>query len=177
MTILADIEQRVRALANRIGASEGELPTFGRSEDGARPHIEIDSRGFHYVVVERGQEQRRVTTRDEDELLWLVFQSVTFSLAGCFELRNRASRRDWRRIMFSRQVELLAQLSPTWAAREVNNHLDILRKYPFDDLSGERVELSFALRRGGHTSANEAWRLACEKFPLPQPTADPESND
>jgi hypothetical protein len=136
MTTLADVEQRVRALANRIGASEGDLPTFGRSEDGARPHIEIDSRGFHYVVIERGQEQRRVTTRDEDELLWLVFETITFSLAVCFELRNRAPRRDSRRIMFSKQVELLAQLSPTWAAREVDKHLSILSEHPFDDSSG-----------------------------------------
>jgi hypothetical protein len=84
-------------------------------------------------VIERGQEQRRATTRDEDELLWLVFQSVTFSLAGSFELRNRAPRRDSRRIAFSRQVELLAQMSPTCAARQVDDHLSILSKYPFDD--------------------------------------------
>jgi hypothetical protein len=175
MTTLAEIEQRVRALGHRIGASEGDLPTFGHSEDGARPHIEVDARGFHYVVIERGQEQLRVTTRDEDELLWLVFKNVTFSLASYFELRNRAPRTDPRRMMFSRQIGLLAQLSATWAAREVDNHLNILSKHPFDDSSGERVELALALRRGGHISADEAWRLACEKFPLPRSSADPDS--
>jgi hypothetical protein len=166
MTTLAEIEQEVRNLAERIGAPASILPTFGYSDDFARPHIEVDSRGFHYVVLERGHEQYRATTRDKDELLWFVFKSITFWLAGDFEVRNRVPRRDTRRLIFSKQIELLAQVSPVWAARAVDDHLDILRKHPFDDLSSERLELSLTLRRGGHISAGQAWRIACERFPL-----------
>jgi hypothetical protein len=46
-------------LAQRIGASGLILPTYGRSEDFARPYIEVDDSGYHYVVVERGQEMER----------------------------------------------------------------------------------------------------------------------
>jgi hypothetical protein len=172
MATLAEIEKLARALAAQIDAPERTLPTFGYSEDGARPHVEVDSRGFHYVIVERGQEQSRLTTREQDELLRLVFDTITFDLACSFELRNRVSARDPRRLMFSKQVELLAKLSPSWAAREVDDHIEILRKHPFDDLAGERLALFAELKRGGHISPDEAWQKSCEKFPEPQSEED-----
>jgi hypothetical protein len=174
MTTLAEIEKLVRGLAAQIDAPEGTLPTFGYSEDGARPHVEIDSRGFHYVVVERGQEQSRLTTPVQDELLRIVFNSITFSLACSFELRNRIGARDSRRLMFSKQVELLAKLSPSWAAREVGDHIEILRKHPFDDLCGERIALFMDLKRGGRISPDDAWQRACERFPKPRATEEDE---
>jgi hypothetical protein len=174
MATLAEIEKLVRSLAARIDAHDGMLPTFGYSEDGARPHVEIDSRGFHYVVVERGQEQSRSTTRDQDELLRLVFNSITFDLACSFEVRNRVGARDPRRLLFSKQVELLAKLSPSWAAREVEDHIDILRKHPFDDWGGERLALFAELKRGGRISLDDAWQRACHKFPKPEPMDEEE---
>ena len=65
---LARIRSEVSRRALTIGASGYVLPTYGQSEDAARPHIEADSRGYHYVVVERGQELKRVTTQD-----WMTF--------------------------------------------------------------------------------------------------------
>jgi len=51
MLTLDAIKSEVDRLAAKIGASGYILPTYGRSEDLARPHIEVDSRGYHYVVV------------------------------------------------------------------------------------------------------------------------------
>jgi hypothetical protein len=56
---LEEIKSEIDDLAQRIGASGLILPTYGRSEDFARPHIEVDDSGYHYVVVERGQEMER----------------------------------------------------------------------------------------------------------------------
>jgi Immunity protein 63 len=168
MTTLHEIEKLVRALAARIDAPEGVLPTFGHTEDGARPHVEVDSRGFHYVVVERGQEQSRSTTPEQDELLRLIFDTITFDLACSFEARNRVGARDTRRLLFSKQVELLAKLSPSWAARKVDDHIEILREHPFDDWVSERLDLFAQLKRGGRISPADAWQKACEKFPEPQ---------
>ena len=66
---LNEIKSEIDRLAAQIGAPDDLLPTYGYSEDGARPHIEIDSHGYHYVVVERGEEINRVTTNSLDELL------------------------------------------------------------------------------------------------------------
>jgi len=46
-------------LADVIGATSAELPTFGQSEDLARPHVEEHDGELALVVVERGQELER----------------------------------------------------------------------------------------------------------------------
>ena len=133
MKNLPEIEAEVSRLAATVGASGYVLPTFGHSQDGARPHIEADSRGYHYVVVERGQELRRDTTRDLNELLYHVFESVTFTLACDYERTHRIAGEDFRRQLFARQVELLSSLSQTWAERELRDHQKILQQHPFND--------------------------------------------
>lgn len=130
---LREIEARVRDLAARIGATGYVLPTFGRSEDGARPHIEVDTPRMHYVVIERGEELTRQTTADVDELLWWVFENVTFSLATDYASRHRVFGRDFRRGLFAKQVELLAVLSPQWADRAAEDHRGVLVRHPFVD--------------------------------------------
>jgi Immunity protein 63 len=130
---LAEIEAEVRRRAATVGAGEDGLPTYGRTEDFARPHVEVDGRGYHYVVVERGRELRRDTTRALDELLSWIFGDVTFSLASRYEVANRVAGVDTRRLLFARQEELLAMLSPAWSERMRQRHAAILRDHPFVD--------------------------------------------
>jgi len=158
MKTLPQIEAEVDRRAALIGASgHDSLPTYGPTQDFACPHIEVDSRGYHFVVVERGQEQSRFTTRDLDELLYKIFQCVTLSLACAYELANRIESQDFRRLLFQQQVELLSQLSPHWGEREADEHQRILREHPFDDQSAIRARLS----------AQVGWQRACEQYPLP----------
>jgi hypothetical protein len=131
---LAELKSEVDRRAAIIGAQAAyELPTYGRSEDLARPHLEVDSRGYHFVVVERGQELERLTSRDLDEILFRVFQTVTFGLASAYELANRVEGQDTRRLLFQKQVELLSRLSEQWGQRQARRHEDILRAHPFSD--------------------------------------------
>ena len=158
MKSLAEIKSEVDRRAALIGAGgHPALPTYGQTEDGARPHIEVDSRGYQFVVVERGQERSRFTTHDLDELLYRIFQSVTFDLAVSYELAHRVETQDSRRVVFKREVELLTQLSPVWGERERTEHQCILSKHPFDDHSVTRARLS----------AQVGWQRACEQYPLP----------
>lgn len=129
---LADIQSRIEDLARRIDAPPGDLPTFGRSEDGGRPHIEVGSE-YRYVVVERGSEQSRASTKDLDELLYWVFLDVTSNMAGRVELRNRRHGEDFRRQRFRLQIQLLNVLSPAWAAKDEARLAEILRNHPFRD--------------------------------------------
>jgi Immunity protein 63/Peptidase family M54 len=115
----AEIKIEVDRRATLIEAvGNYSLPTYGRTKDGARPHIEVDLRGYHFVVVE--SEQEFFTTRDLDELLYRVFQSVTHELAFVYELAHRVGMQDCRWLAFQQQVELLApffRLGPTRGAR------------------------------------------------------------
>lgn len=173
---LPEIENRVRDLAARIGAPRQLLPTFGCSEDGARPHVEVGREGLlHYVVVERGQELDRQTVVELDELLWHIFKHVTFSLACEFELKHRVAFRDCRRLIFAKQVELLGVLSAEWADREQRDHEAILTRHPFDDAASERATLCVTLREAGQ-SDDLAWRNACDRYPLPVPARGPQED-
>jgi len=170
MKSLGEIKAEVDRLALVIGAAGSQLlPTSGRTEDFARPHIEVDPQGYHFVVVERGQEKERFTTVEFDDLLYRIFQSVTFSLAFDYELGHRIETEDCRRIGFQRQVELLARLSKRWAERKAEEHARILQEHPFDDCLGIRATLTRELREAGHLPET-AWQMACERHPLPVPS-------
>ena len=54
------IKSEIKRLAKKINARKKTLPTFGSSEDFARPHIEKTGNIYHWVVVERGQEQENL---------------------------------------------------------------------------------------------------------------------
>lgn len=133
---LDEIKVEINKLAAQLDAPDHLLPTYGYSEDGARPHIEVDSRGYHYVVVERGDELKRITTFELDELLYYIFEAVTFDLACQYELKHRVKHQDFRRLLFQHQVELLSKLSPKWGEIETRDHERILEKHPHADNPG-----------------------------------------
>jgi hypothetical protein len=162
---LAEIEKEVNRLAAKIGAPSEMLPTYGFSRDFAYPHIEVDSHGYHYVIVERGQEIKRVTTKDLDVLLWNTFKDVTFDMACKYSASHRREDEDFRRLMFQRQVELLSTLSPDWAGRKSKEHEKILAEHPYDDMASIRAKLTATLREQGN-SPEVAERIACQKYPL-----------
>jgi hypothetical protein len=130
---LAAIKMEIDRRAAILGASGDPMPTYGHSEDFGRPHIEVDSRGYHYVVEERGNELKRITTPNLNELLYRVFEAVTFSLACRYEVQHRVRGEDCRRQIFRHQVQLLAKLAPEWAERGANHQREILREHPFND--------------------------------------------
>ena len=54
MKSLAEVKAQLDKRAALIGAARHRaLPTCGRTEDYARPHIEVDARGYHLVAFER----------------------------------------------------------------------------------------------------------------------------
>jgi len=133
MQTLSEIKVDVDRLAGIIGAPENILPTYGWCEGSARPHIELDDRGYHYVVSERGQELQRITTWNLDTLLGHIFDSVSFGMAAKYELHHRIQGQDSRRLLWKRQLELLRILSPEWAALRSSEIDDILQKHPYND--------------------------------------------
>lgn len=166
---LDKIKAEVERLAAKIEAPRALLPTYGYSMDGAHPHIEVDARGYHYVIRERGQENSRITTTELEELLYHVFEHVTFSLAVKYELTHRVEGQDFRRLLFQYQVALLSMLSAKWAEREAREHERILQQDPFDDEAIARMNLAKSLREQG-LSPELAWKKAGERYPLPENT-------
>jgi len=133
LATLAEIKAEIDRRAAILGASPDLLPTYGVSRDFGYPHIEVDDRRYHFVIVERGQELDRFSTPQLKELLYRVFESVSFVLAGRYEVQHRIPGEDSRRQMFGYQVQLLARLDRAWAERCSAKHKQILIENPFRD--------------------------------------------
>ncbi len=162
---ITEIEKIVKQLAEKINAPSYYLPTFSLPKGDATPNIEVDSSGlYNYVISERGTEYERRITSDFNDLLYWIFASVTFSMACDFELKNRVKNRDFRRIMFAKQEELLGILDRDWEEKERKEHQSILMNSPLDDLVGLRATYCRELRAKG-LSESEIDKLAYEKYP------------
>jgi Immunity protein 63 len=162
---LNELKLIVVDLGRLIKARKSDLPTIGKSADFAHPSVDVDADGYHYVVVERGVEIRRESTNDLDQLLFWIFEDVSFSMAIRKIGAANAGNRDQRRAYFVRQVELLNKLKPEWGEAILQKQTDILEKFPFDDFARSRARYSKQLRDRG-LSNEEAWQAACEKYPL-----------
>ena len=168
--VTASTIDELRGAVARIGrhleANANDLPTYGSSDQSGRPHIEVSGDTWSYVVCERGSEFERRETLDPKELLYWIFESVAHQLASDFELANRKPGRDSRRIVFDRQLALLASIDDSWAVRLSEHHRTVLEEHPFDDAASERAQRSKELRDSGLSEA-EAWTSACSEYPLP----------
>jgi hypothetical protein len=168
MLTLSEIEVKVNELAQKIGAPQGILPTYGYSEQTARPHVEVGSRAYHYVVAQSGQEVSRYAALDVDELLYKIFTDVTFELSITHAEKQRIENQDIRRLAFSHQIELLTLLSPQWGERGSQEHAQILEQAPFDDDGSVRYVYWKSLRDQGYSVA-QANKMAHDKYPYPNP--------
>lgn len=123
---------RIEAMAARIGLRPAHLPTYGMSDQSARPAILYDG-SWHYLIAERGEEYSRETRARADDLLFLVFRDATAMAAGEHELAHRQPGRDSRRLRFERQVELLARLDEDWGRRQRTEIERLLARHPTRD--------------------------------------------
>ena len=152
-------------MAEKINAPTYWIPTFSSQIGDATPNIEVDNLGlYNYVISERGNEYERKMTSDLNDLFYWIFASVTLSMACDFELKNRIEEKDFRRIMFSKQEELLGVLNKDWEIRERKEHQSILINNPFDDLAGLRATYCRELRAKG-LSESEIDKIAFKKYP------------
>jgi hypothetical protein len=133
---LYKLEAEVQRLAGLIGAvGDSSIPTFGGYRRGGDDEfcVEVDGDGYRYFYNERGSERTEVTTSDLDELFYHIFQPVTYQLASQYARQHRISNQDPRRLMFQKQEELLAVLSPQWADRTAKERDKILQSNPYND--------------------------------------------
>lgn len=125
---LADFQAEYAVLCRHVEGS-GEL-LFSRRDDGS-PHIEYAHGKYHYVVTERGSEWERRTTADKNEALYWCVSDLVWGMAGNYELKTRVSGFYTRRVIFDKEVELMAQINPEWATRKADEIRVILERSPY----------------------------------------------
>jgi hypothetical protein len=166
MLTLSEVEVKVNELAQIIKAPQNILPTYGYSEQTARPHVEVSPRAYYYVVAQSGQEVSRYVTHDIDQLLYKIFADVTFDLAVRYAEENRNENEDIRRSAFKRQVDLFTLLSTQWGERISQEQAQMLEQVPFDDDGSDRYAYWKSLREQGYSVA-QANKMSHERYPYP----------
>lgn len=166
MSSIESVSQEVERKGLLIGAPKELLVVYARPIGDGTPHVEIKDREYFYVSSERGCEIFRKGVSTENELLYLIFKSITWQMASEYELKNRIHNQDPRRVIFSKKLELLRKISSEWADLEEEEIKKILKKSPYDDFSGERADYARELRKSGmlEETINET---VYKKYPSP----------
>ena len=129
------LDERIQELASVIGAPDSILPAIEVPNDFAYPYVLMEGPVLHYVVRERGEVLQQRQTSDLDELLYWIFQDVTFNMAAEFEKRHRVPGQDFRRVLWNYQTQLLEKLQPEWRKKRQEQIDQILQDSPFSDLA------------------------------------------
>ena len=130
----SQIESELHRLAELIGAQPNQLPTVDNSQDFARPNISFSSNETaYYEAHERGEQLFSMPALDLEHLMFMAFRDITFSMAVEHERKNRDPNEDFRRQLFSKQVDLMRTLNSDWAERTQKEVDATLRTAPFDD--------------------------------------------
>lgn len=125
-------------IARRLNAPRQYVRFATTPQHDGSAHIETTESGFAYVITERGGEhERRETLNDDDVLFWLV-SDLTRQMASQYELTNRISTADSRRILFQRHMELLGIINRDWQTRKELEYKAVLEQYPYYDTMGEQ---------------------------------------
>jgi len=130
---ISTIRRKVREYGKKINAPSHILTVYTSSNEFGTPHIEIDEKGYSYVVRERGREHERKQTKDIILLLYWIMNSIVFIMASDYELNNRKENEDFRRQLFAKEIELMEKLDLKFALWKKEELDKILEKYPYDD--------------------------------------------
>jgi hypothetical protein len=105
-------------------------------DDGSE-HLEVAEDLYHLVVTERGRELSRFSSPSKEEILYRLVSGFAWGAAVEFEVRNRIEGRDFRRMLFAKQVSYLESVNRAWADRLRREISEILTRHPFDDDESE----------------------------------------
>ena len=135
--VLINVRENVEKYGALINVPSHLYPTYGYSDDGTHPHIEIDDLDqLFYVIVERGEVLKRDLALNMNHLLYMIFRDITFWISVSYEVEHRIMNEDFRRQLFAKQVELLGTLDVSWAQKMKEEINDILKTHPYvDDLA------------------------------------------
>ena len=127
------INYRMKKLASQINTPLELLPAIGVENHSGKPYIRIFFPAYYLIAFDNGINVYKKRFFNIDDLLYEVFEQVTFDMALQYELKNRILGQDFRRLAFEYQLELMRQLSSQWYNNLSMKIEAILEKYPYND--------------------------------------------
>ena len=133
MFSLIEIKHKVEQLANLINAPGDKRPGYGTSENIGTPYIEVDDSNYYFLAFDRDIRTLNRKTQDIDELLYWVFAYITSGMSSSYASLHRDPKNNYRRVMFSHQLELLERLNPLWKEQRGKEIDEILKTNPYSN--------------------------------------------
>lgn len=137
MLTINEVENRVYELGNILNIDkESRLyPMFSNTPEvfSEGVSIYVTDTKYHYIIMERGRERKHYESSDLDDILYYIFKSITFSLASDYEVKHRRENQDFRRLLFSKQLELIRKISEQYYQKCNHQIKEILKISPFRD--------------------------------------------
>ena len=132
------IRQQIRTYGAMIDAPPQMLTVFIQPQGDGTPFVVVEEDGYRYIIEERGMIFEERKTKDVNLLMYWLMSSIIFNMACCYELANRESQRDPRRIIFVKELELFEIINKSWRQLKKSELDEILKNNPFDDEAMKR---------------------------------------
>ena len=88
---------------------------------------------YHFLYTEKGQIKEHKELDTLDDVLWNVLDIVIFEIAMDFAMKNRVSGKDFRRILFAKEIELYSKFGKKFLSKKKKEVDEILKKNPYID--------------------------------------------
>lgn len=133
MITIQEIYSQAKELAGKIAATPELFPTFGTSDLSGRPYIVIKEDTYYYMVNDRDTVSIKRQTTNAQDLLYWIFNDITYQMGCAYEAEHRVTDVDPRRLTFKKQLDLLEILDARWKELKQQEIEETLAMHPYRD--------------------------------------------
>ena len=112
-----------------------QIINFAEGSDSSPEGIYVftENDAYIYMFTEKGSTREKIVLTDETELLWNILNSVLFEKAMEHATSSRQNGKDFRRALFSKEIELFSLFGEDFKKRKTEDIEKILLKNPYND--------------------------------------------
>lgn len=136
MTI-EEIKNYVLKLGRNIGLNDESTlyPMFSKTSNvfNEGNSIYVENSKYYYVVMERGKVNKCYESDELEDVLYSLFESITFEMASNYELQHRVEGEDSRELIWKKQLELMEKVNKKFFIKCQIEIEEILKIAPFND--------------------------------------------
>lgn len=112
-----------------------QIINFAEGSDNSLEGIYVFTENDKYIFMftEKGKTIERKVLDEEIELLWSILNIVLFKKAMEYATANRQNGKDFRRALFTKEIELFSLFGDEFKKRKTDEIEGILLKNPYND--------------------------------------------
>lgn len=133
-----EIEKEIKKIiCEKIPEANFQNLVFSKEYRNENERICVYSEGINYIALisERGEVVEKKVMNEIIDVLYFVINKVTFRIALEYAIENREKNKDFRRKLFSKEVELFSLFGEDFKLKKLNEIESIILENPYNDMS------------------------------------------